>query len=278
MTGVHGADKASDLKGKYRFRDAKYKEIHIPIPTDATPNQRTKLEEKANELQERLDGEFDRYWLRQLFLEYKITAEDITRAKESAEEVRTQALEEDADFAQLAQSNSDHSDTRYEGGDIGFLVPGETDKDGTPKLDPVLEEAAFALQEGEVSSVIQTESAFHILKADRVIDVYGEREVKLRRIDINITASDETEAMLRELADDLLQRAQEGEAFEQLLQRADVLADYVQATLSEVNEGKGLLLNEMDSSWQYSVRRMETPEMLRNVALFLRQKDFTSSN
>ena len=247
------------FEGKYRFRDAKYKEIHIPIPTDATPNQRTKLEEKANELQDRLDGEYDRYWLRQLFLEYKISAEDIARAKARAEEVRTQALEEGADFAQLAQSNSDHSDTRYEGGDIGFLVPGETDKDGTPKLDPVLEAAAFALQEGEVSSVIQTESAFHILKADRVIDVYGEREVRLRRIDINITASDDTEAMLRELADDLLQRAQEGESFEQLLQRVDVLSDYVQATLSEVNEGEGLLLNEMDSSWQYSMRRMENP-------------------
>ena len=247
------------FEGKYRFRDTKFKEIHIPIPPDATPNQRTKLEEKADELQDRLDGEYDRYWLRQLFLKYKITDEDIARAKESAEEIRTQALEEGADFAQLAQSNSDHSDTRYEGGDIGFLVPGETDKDGNPKLDPALEAAAFALQEGEVSPVVQTESAFHILKADRVIDVYGEREVKLRRIDINITASDETAAMLRELADDLLQRAHEGETFAQLLQRADVLADYIQTTLSEVNEGEGMLLNEMDSSWQYSVRRMETP-------------------
>lgn len=247
------------FEGKYRFRDAKYKEIHIPVPPDATPNQRTKLEEKANELQDRLDGEFDRYWLTQLFLQYKITDEDIARAKESAEDIRTQALEEGADFAQIAQSNSDHSDTRYEGGDIGFLVPGETDEDGNPKLDPALEAAAFALQEGEVSTVIQTETAFHILKADRVIDVYGEREVRLRRIDINITASDDTAAMLRELADDLLQRAHEGESFEQLLQRADVLSDYIQATLSEINDGAGLLLNEMDTSWQYSVRRMENP-------------------
>ncbi len=247
------------FEGKYRFRDTKYREIHIPIPDDATPNQRTKLEEKANELQERLDGEYDRYWLRQLFLEYKITDEDIARAQENAEEVRTQALEEGADFAELAQSNSDHSDTRYEGGDIGFLVPGETDKDGNAKLDPALEAAVFALQEGEVSRVLQTESAFHIFKADRVIDVYGDREVKLRRIDINITASDDTEAMLRELADDLLQRAHEGESFGALLQRAEGRSDYVQATLSEINEGNGMLLNEMDSSWQYSVRRMENP-------------------
>ena len=87
------------FEGKYRFNDAKYQEIHIPIPEDATPNQRTKLEEKATELQDRLDGEYDRYWLRQLFLEYKITDEDIKRAKDRAEEIRTQILEEDADFA-----------------------------------------------------------------------------------------------------------------------------------------------------------------------------------
>ena len=247
------------FEGKYRFNDTKYQEIHIPIPDDATPNQRTKLEEKAQELQDRLDGEYDRYWLRQLFLEYKITDEDIDRAKKSAEEVRTQLLEPEADFGEIAQSNSDHSDTRYEGGDMGFLVPGETDKDGNPILDPALEEAVFALQEGEISPVVQTESAFHILKADRVIDVYGEREVRVLRIDINITASEETETILRELADDLLQRAHEGESFEQLLQRADVLSDYVKTTLSEINEGEGMLLNEMESSWQYSVRRMENP-------------------
>ena len=247
------------FEGKYRFNDTKYQEIHIPIPPDATPNQRTKLEEKATELQDRLDGEYDRYWIKQLFLEYKITEDDVKRAKARAEEIRTQALEEGADFSQIAQSNSDHSDTRYEGGDIGFLVPGETDKDGNPKLDPALEEAAFALQEGEISPVVKTESAFHIFKADRVIDVYGEREVRLRRIDINITASEETETILRELADDLLQRAHEGETFDALKQRADELSDYVNATLSEINEGKGMVLNEMESSWQYSVRRMENP-------------------
>ncbi len=247
------------IEGKYRFRDTQFKEIHIPIPPDATPNQRTKLEEKANELQDRLDGKYDRYWLKQLFLEYKITDADIDSARKRAEEIHTQTLAENSNFPQLAQSNSDHSETRYEGGDIGFLVPGETDKDGNPKLNAALETAAFTLQEGEISPVIQTESAFHILKADQVVDIYGEREVRLRRIDINITASNETKTMLRELADDLLQRAHEGQPFEELLQRANTLSDFVQATLSEVNQKQGLPLNEMDSSWQYSIRRMENP-------------------
>ena len=247
------------FEGKYRFNDAQFQEIYIPIPPDVTPNQRTKLKEKAEELQDRLDGEYDRYWLRQIFIEYKITDDDVSRAKEKAEEVLKQLQEEGANFAQIAQSNSDHFDTRYDGGDLGFLALGEVDEEGNPKLDPVLEEAAFALQEGEISSVVQTESAFHIIKAERVIDVYGEREIKLNRIDIAITASEDTEFVLRELADDMLERAHEGEPFEQLIQIPDQFADIAEPTLSEPNEGEGLLLNEMESSWRSAVRRLENP-------------------
>ena len=247
------------FEGKYRFTDTQFQEIYIPIPPDVTPSQRTKLKEKAEELQDRLDGEYDRYWLRQIFLEYKITDDDVKRAKDRAEEILKQLQEEDADFAEIAQSNSDHFDTRYDGGDLGFLVPGEVDEAGEPKLDPALEAAVFALQEGEISPIIQTESAFHILKADRVVDVYGEREIKLSRIDIAIAASDDTKFVLRELADDMLKRASEGEPFEQLIQIPDQFAGIAQPVLSKPNEGEGLLLNEMESSWRPSVRRLENP-------------------
>ena len=255
------------FEGKYRFSDTKFQEIYIPIPPDVTPNQRTKLQEKAQELQDRLDGEYDRYWLKQIFLEYKITDADVTRARERAEDLLKQLQEEGADFDDLAQRNSDHSDTRYEGGDLGFLARGETDEEGELLLDPALEEAAFALQEGEISAIVQTESAFHILKTDQIVDVYGEREVKLRRIDLAITASDDTKDALRVLADDMLQRAHEGEPFEQLVQissdmmesLSDEFADVAQPTISEINEGKGLPLNEMESSWQSAVRRLEKP-------------------
>ena len=247
------------FEGKYRFNDTQFQEIYIPIPPDVTPNQRTKLKEKADELHDRLDGEYDRYWLRQIFLEYKITDEDVKRAKDRAEELRTQLQEEDADFAQIAQGNSDHYDTRYDGGDMGFLVPGEVDEEGNPKLDPVLEEAVFALEAGEISAVIQTESAFHIFKAEQVLEVYGEREIKLSRIDVAISASDDTEYVIRELANDMLKRAQEGEPFEQLIQIPDEFSDVAQPVLSELNEGEGMLLNEMESSWQPSVKRLENP-------------------
>ena len=247
------------FEGKYRFNDTQFQEIYIPIPPDVTPNQRTKLKEKAEDLQDRLDGEYDRYWLRQIFIEYKITDDDIKRARDKAETVLAELQEEGADFTQIAQNNSDHFDTRYDGGDLGFLVPGEVDEEGNPKLDPILEEAAFALQEGEISPIVQTESAFHILKADRVVDVYGEREIKLRRIDIAISASEDTEYVLRELANDMLERAHEGEPFEQLIHIPDQFTDIAEPTLSEPNDGEGLLLNEMESSWRAAVRRLENP-------------------
>ena len=241
------------FEGKYRFNDTQFKEIYIPIPTDATPAQRTKLEEKAKELHDRLEGDYDRYWLKQIFFEYSITDEDAERAKEEAENILQRLNEENADFTQIAQAESDHSDTRYDGGDMGFIGRGEIDQDGNPLLDPILEEAAFALKEGEISSVLRTESTFHILKAERVLDIYGIREIKLFRIDKAISASEETQQSIRAIADTVHERVLAGETFEQLA------SEFSEAKVSEINDGDGLPLNEMDTRWQYSVRRMEKP-------------------
>ena len=147
--------------------------------------------------------------MKQIFLEYKITDDDVNRAKERVEEILKQLQEDGADFAELAQRNSDHSETRYEGGDLGFLARGEIDEEVNLNLIPLWKQLPFALQEGEISPIVQTESAFHILKADQIVDVYGEREIKLRRIDIAVTPSDDTKDALRVLADDILQRAQQ---------------------------------------------------------------------
>ena len=241
------------FEGKYRFRDTRFQEIHIPVPPDATPAQRTKLEDKAKEIYDRLEGDYDKYWLKQLFLEYKITDEDADRAQEEAEAILKRLTEEAADFSQIAQTESDHTDTRYDSGDMGFIAQGEKDKDDNPILDPILEETAFTLTEGGISTVLRTESAFHILKAERVLDIYGEKEVRLSRIDIAIEASTETQETVRSVADKIHERALAGETFEELA------AEFPEAVLSEINDGNGLPLNEMESGWQYSVRRLETP-------------------
>ena len=241
------------FEGKYRINDVKFQEILVPLPADATPTERANLEEKAEELSDRLEGEYDNFKLRQIFLEYKIAEEDVTRAYEKANEIYKQLQAEDADFAQIAQSSSDHQDTRYQGGDMGFLVRGEHDGDGELRLHPLLEEAVFRLQPGQISPILRTESAFHILNVEHAIEVYGEREIQVRRIDIAVEPSDETRQAIQATATEIQERASAGEAFDQLA------AEYEEAEASRVNRGEWMPLNEMDNRWRYSVRRFEQP-------------------
>ena len=140
---------------------------------------------------------------------------------------------------------------------MGFLVQGEQDEEGKPRLEPVLEAAIFQqpeqLQQGTLTEIIRTELAFHILKVERVLDVYGEREIQVQRIDIAIEPSTETRDAVRETAEALQERAVVGESFQQLA------AENPLAEISEVNNGEGMPLNDMDSRWRYSVRRLEQP-------------------
>ena len=251
----HSARRGSGFgaDGKYRVNDAKFQEIIVPIPPNATPSDRTKLEEKAQELADRLEGEYDRYKLRQLFLEYQISEEDITAAREKVEEIHAQLQEAEANFAEIAKDKSTDQDTRYQGGDMGFLVRGERDEEEQLRLDPILEEAVFQLKPGEITPILRTESGFHILKVDRVLDVYGQQELQIRRIDVAIEPSEETRNAIQATAKEIQERADAGEVLEELA------GQYEGVELSEANEGAGFLLNEMDRRWQHPASRLEVP-------------------
>ena len=240
-------------QAKYRVNDVKFQELFIPIPPEATPGQRAQLKEKADQLSDRLRGEYDRFKLREVFLKYQIKDIDIERARESVETVYSQLREENADFGEIAQQQSDHQESRYRQGDMGFLVPGERDKEGRLKLEPALEQVAFRLQPGEMSPILRTDFAFHILKIDQVLDIYGEREVQVRRIDIAIKPSEETRDAIRAVGKELQERATAGEPLEALVAEIDG------AEIDVVNGGELTHLNEMDQRWRHSVRRLKQP-------------------
>ena len=240
-------------QAKYRVNDVKFQELFVPIPTESTPGQRAQLKEKADELSDRLRGEYDRYRLREVFLKYRINDNDIIRAREEAESIYAQLQEENADFGGIAQQNSDHQESRYRQGDMGFLVPGERDKDGKLKLETMLEDVAFRLRPGEMSPILRTDFAFHILRLDQLLEIYGEREVQLRRIDIAIKPSEETEKAIRAIGKGIQERVNAGEPLE------EVVAEYDGAEMRFVNSGELTPLNQMDQRWRYSVRRLDQP-------------------
>ncbi|KAL3707765.1 peptidyl-prolyl cis-trans isomerase Pin1, partial [Talaromyces marneffei ATCC 18224] len=93
----------------------------------------------------------------------------ITRTKEEAIEIlrgHEQRIKSgEVRLADLAVSESDCSSARKKG-DLGFFGHGEMQKE--------FEEAAFALQPGEVSSIVETQSGVHLIEryVDRPEDWY----------------------------------------------------------------------------------------------------------
>lgn len=81
----------------------------------------------------------------------------LVRTEEEANEILSQ-LRAGADFAELAKEKSTDPSTKDKGGDLGFFSRG--------KMTPAFEEAAFALQVGEISEVVKTPYGYHIIKVE----------------------------------------------------------------------------------------------------------------
>jgi len=84
----------------------------------------------------------------------KAGAEEKKAARDKAEKLHKE-LANGADFAKLARENST-CPSGSQGGDLGFF--------GKGKLDPQFEQAAFALEPGGLSGVVETHYGYHIIK------------------------------------------------------------------------------------------------------------------
>ncbi len=84
-------------------------------------------------------------------------------AKAKAQDLLRQ-IKDGADFAELAETNSDCPSSK-QGGDLNFFSRGQ--------MVPAFEEAAFTLKLGQVSDIVETQFGYHIIKVtDRENDTF----------------------------------------------------------------------------------------------------------
>ena len=102
---------------------------------------------------------------------------DKSVAKAKAEKILEQVRKTPGDFAKLAKENSQDTVSAERGGDLNFFSRGDMVKP--------FEEAAFALKEGEISGLVQSDFGFHII---RVTGIKAPTTRDLSEFKANITA------------------------------------------------------------------------------------------
>jgi peptidyl-prolyl cis-trans isomerase D len=82
-------------------------------------------------------------------------ADQIPKLKAKAEDLLKQ-IKAGADFAKLAEQNSDDKTNASKGGDLGWVMKGQ--------MVPEFEKATFALKPGQISDVVTTNYGFHVVQ------------------------------------------------------------------------------------------------------------------
>ena len=87
-------------------------------------------------------------------------AADRTKAREKAERLLAEVKKNPASFADIARKNSDDPGSAERGGDLDFFARGAMVKP--------FEDAAFALKQGEISGVVESDFGYHIIQVTGV--------------------------------------------------------------------------------------------------------------
>lgn len=113
-------------------------------------------------------------------------------------------LKQGEGFAELAKQYSDDPGTANRGGELGFVERGT--------LFPSFEEAAFKLDAGQNSDIVETPVGFHIIQ---MIEKRGDK-INVRHILIRIEKSDADSKAVYEKLEKIRERAINGEDFHKL--------------------------------------------------------------
>jgi peptidyl-prolyl cis-trans isomerase D len=156
----------------------------------------------------------DRYWepeqirARHILVKMPTTGGEAAKAaaRKKAEDLLAK-VKAGADFAALAEKSSDDEATASKGGDLGFF--------GRGRMAPAFEAAAFALEPGQVSDVVETPFGFDVIKLEEHRDA-GPKPLDEVRDEIKTTLHSERAAELaRKAAESARDRIVKSHSFDE---------------------------------------------------------------
>src|SRR5215467_7450366 len=155
----------SEVKDAYEKRKSQYTIPEKRVVEYGLVDQikiRQGIQVSDKELQDRYNRDIDQYNVANrvhaqhiLFMTVGKTDAEVDEIRKKAEDVLKQA-KKGAKFDELAKKYSEDPGSKEKGGDLGWLVQGQTV--------PEFEKAAFSLQPGTISDLVKTQYGFHIIK------------------------------------------------------------------------------------------------------------------
>ncbi len=112
------------------------------------------------------------------------------KAKAKAEDVLKEIRSNPANFADLAKKNSDDPGSAAKGGDLGYF--------GRGMMVKPFEDTTFALKEGEISGLVESDYGFHIIK---LTGIHAAKEKPLAEVKAEIEAELKKTAASRKFAE-----------------------------------------------------------------------------
>jgi len=192
----------------------------------------------------------DEVQLAHIFVTPRVGDADKMGAKELLQRLRD-SIVAGADFADMARRYSQDAGTAQQGGDLGLVRRGQFVRE--------FESAVFALQEGQLSDIVETQFGFHLIQLqERIGDAVRTRHILLR---IQTSGSEEDSA--RAFLGRLRARALAGEPF------ADLAREYSEDKDTKALGGNlgSFELDQLEGDLKAAIQPLREGDITEPVAL-----------